>query len=133
MNRKPFAKLPHNARVEDFLAANGLPGVKAKWLSDGSLKNTFRLSGYEAANAWRPRADRAAEWTPELADKLNALGFRNYNGQPFDRLDGNGGLFHVFSRPPCGLDPRNVCEVASPSVSFPGSSYNSTRIFPIEA
>ena len=107
VKRKPFSKLPHNARVEEFLAANGLPGVKAKWLPDGSLKHTFSL--------YQPDKNRAGSyatpWTPELAEKLNALGFCNWNGQPFDRLDGNGGQFSVFARPPAGLDPRNVVEV----------------------
>lgn len=105
MNRKPFAKLPHNARVEDFLAANGLPGVKAKWLPDGSMKHHFMLFGYE-----RPGIPQ--KWTEEIAAKLTALGFRYYGGQPFPPFAGNGGFFSVAVVAPAGLDPRNVSEVA---------------------
>ena len=112
MNRKPFAKLPHNARVEEFLAANGLPGVVAKWLPDGSMKHHFMLAGYEVRPSGQRNNSRPLRWSEELAAKLTALGFRYFMGQPFPQFAGNGGWFSVYVTAPAGLDPRNVAEVA---------------------
>lgn len=105
MNRKPFTKLPHNARVEKFLADNGLPGVKAKWLPDGSLKHRFMLF-----LKFNPRMD--VRWTEEHSEKMNALGFRDFDGRPLTGRSGNGGVFSLCVVPPLGLDPRNASEVA---------------------
>ena len=75
---------PENKRMQEFLAAHGIV-ARAKWLSTGSLKRTWRL--------WQ-----RCTWTPELAAKLNALGFVDYNNKPLGQFSGNGGTFCVFVR-----------------------------------
>lgn len=76
---------PENKRMQEFLKANGITAIP-KYIPDGSLKFTWRLY------------DRKAAFTPELADKLNSLGFVNYSGQPLSATCGNGGRFSVFVR-----------------------------------
>lgn len=79
------AQRPENKRMQAFLAKNGIDATP-KWIPDGSLKRTWRLYNGET------------KWTPELAEKLNALGFRNYDNAPLHGIDGNGGVFSVFVR-----------------------------------
>lgn len=83
---RPFQLRDENQRMQDFLAQHGIRGVKAKYIWTGSLKRTWRLSNH------------STRWTQEWADKLNALGFRDFDGEPLDQFSGNGGLFSVFAR-----------------------------------
>ena len=76
---------PENARMKVFLAQHGITATP-KYLYDGSLKRTWRLWG------------KGQAWTQELQDKLNGLGFIDYNGDPLDQFSGNGGSFSVFVR-----------------------------------
>ncbi len=76
---------PENYRMMAFLKEHGIAArVKRMW--EGSLKLTWRLH------------NPAVRWSQELADKLNALGFRDYNGSPLGAFSGNGGVFSVFVR-----------------------------------
>ena len=76
---------PENRRMKDFLATNGID-CKVKYIPDGSLKRTWRLS------------DINRKWTAELIEKLTALGFVGFDWKPLDVYSGNGGLFSVFVR-----------------------------------
>ena len=77
---------PENQRMQEFLAANGIK-AHAKFIWDGSLKGTWRL--------WDRHGQR---WNPILADRLTALGFRDYDGRMLGNSSGNGGAFCVFVR-----------------------------------
>ena len=78
------AKRPENSRMQDFLKANGILATP-KYLHDGSLRGCWRLSSSEP-------------WCIELANKLNALGFVDFDGKPLGQFSGNGGHFCVFVR-----------------------------------
>lgn len=56
-----------------------------KRIHDGSLRRTWRLYNHEIL------------WSEELAAKLNALGFSDFDGKPLHRHSGNGGLFSIFA------------------------------------
>jgi len=71
--------------MQEFLAANGIQATP-KYIRTGSLKRCWSL--------YNPNQ----KWSLELAEKLNALGFKNFAGHPMDRLDGNGGVFSTFVR-----------------------------------
>lgn len=86
---------PENKRMQEFLKQNGVNAVP-KWISTGSLKRSWRLYG-KTGKSTRNTLDNYQRWTPELAQKLTALGFRGLHG-PLDRFDGNGGVFSVFVR-----------------------------------
>ena len=73
-----------NKRMKAYLAANGVKATP-KWIAKGSMKHVWRL--------WDRRP-----WTKELAQQLNALGFRNWDGGPLGEFSGNGGSFCVFVR-----------------------------------
>ena len=81
----PKAQRPENKRMQEFLAANGIEAVP-KYFSEGSMRGTWRL--------YNP----AIKWSMELAEKLNALGFRRWDSEPLGRWDGNGGDFCAFVR-----------------------------------
>ena len=74
-----------NKRMKDLLQTHGINAIP-KRIFNGSLKKTWRLYNPDAL------------WNIELANKLNNLGFANYNNKPLDGLDGNGGRFCVFVR-----------------------------------
>lgn len=82
---------PENKRMQQFLRANGIDAVP-KWISTGSLKRCWRLYG-KNGDGW----EGYQKWTPELIEKLTALGFRGLHG-PLGQFDGNGGIFSVFVR-----------------------------------
>jgi len=82
MNRKPFTLRPENQRMKDFLAANGIE-AKPKWLPDGSLKRRWMLF------------NRELQYTEQLWEKLNALGFRDYDGKPLNKYSSNGSCLSV--------------------------------------
>lgn len=71
--------------MKDFLKSNGIDATP-KYLPDGSLKRCWRLYNIET------------KWTQELADRLNALGFTDFDGEPLGPFSGNGGMFSVFVR-----------------------------------
>jgi hypothetical protein len=76
---------PENQRMQDFLTSNGID-ARAKYLAAGSLKRAWRLYNSET------------KWTQQLADKLNALGFSDFDGKKLGEFSGNGGMFSVFVR-----------------------------------
>jgi hypothetical protein len=82
---RAWGKRSENAAMEQFLAQNGVK-AKAHYIWDGSLRGTWRLSNLNE------------RWTPEWADRLNALGFLDYSGKPLGPYSGNGGMFQVFVR-----------------------------------
>ena len=69
--------------MAEWLRAQGVK-AKVRYIWHGSLKTCWSL--YDADQ----------RWTPELADKLNGLGFRDFDGLPLRQHSGNGGLFSVF-------------------------------------
>ena len=75
----------YNKRMRDFLQMHGI-NATPKRIFVGSLKKTWRLHNLNTL------------WTIELANKLNDLGFANYNNKPLDKFDGNGGRFCIFVR-----------------------------------
>lgn len=77
--------LDHNKIIQDFLRKNGII-ARVKRIDKGSLSNTWRL--------YNPNE----KWTEELGLKLEDLGFRDFDGKPFNRFSGNGGVFSVFVR-----------------------------------
>lgn len=79
------AKRPENQRMQVFLALHGIQATP-KWIADGSLKRSWRLYNHDMP------------WSIDLANQLNALGFRSLRNEPLGQFDGNGGLFSVFVR-----------------------------------
>lgn len=76
---------PENYRMMAWLKERGIV-ARVKWIATGSMKRTWRL--YESSTPW----------TLDLADRLNALGFVDYNNEPLGQFSGNGGMFSVFVR-----------------------------------
>jgi hypothetical protein len=74
-----------NMRMKIFLKENGIEATP-KYIPDGSLKKTWRLYNSET------------KWSQGLAEKINSLGFVNYDNRPLTELDGNGGMFQIFVR-----------------------------------
>lgn len=79
---------PENKRMQDFLRANGVE-AHVKFIWRGSLKGCWRL--------FQPYATKIL-WTQELQDKLNGLGFVDFDGKSLGKFSGNGGTFCVFVR-----------------------------------
>lgn len=77
---------PENARMQQWLAAQGLPGVRVKYIKDGSLGGSWRL--------YRPESS----WNQVISGKLTDLGFTGFDGKPLNPFSGNGGIFSVFAR-----------------------------------
>lgn len=82
-----------NTRMKEFLKQNGIK-CQPKYIKDGSLKTSWCL--YGKGQTWYGNT--------ELQQKLTALGFTYYNGEPLDDLAGNGGAFHVFVKHPKTVD-----------------------------
>jgi hypothetical protein len=76
---------PENKRMQEFLKQNGVQAIP-KYLATGSLKGCWRLWG------------KRQPWTDGLRQRLTALGFVDFNGDPLGQYSGNGGLFCVFVR-----------------------------------
>ena len=76
--------LAHNKRMKDFLSNHGIKATP-KYLNKGSLRGCWRLWGQ-------------IKWDLDLANKLNSLGFVDFDGTPLERFSGNGGMFSVFVR-----------------------------------
>jgi len=87
---------PENKRMRQFLLDNGIDAIP-KWISTGSLKKSWRLYGKTGLKTGDMKKDYQL-WTPELAEKLTALGFHGLRGPLDPRFEGNGGLFSVFVR-----------------------------------
>jgi len=83
---------PENKRMQAFLKANGIKAV-VRYNAAGSMKHTWHLYGKEKGGVAGFQA-----WTPELIDKLNNLGFKDFDGGPLQRFSGNGGVFSVSVR-----------------------------------
>lgn len=77
--------LAHNKRLMDFLKANGIKAT-VKYLDKGSLRGCWRLY------------NRTVKWSLELADKLNGLGFKGFDGSPLGEFSGNAGLLCLCVR-----------------------------------
>lgn len=85
---------PENKRMQAFLKSNGISAVPW-YISRGSMRGCWRLYG---KNGKGFASDVMEKWSPELAEKLNDLGFRDYAGQPLGIYSGNGGMFCTFVR-----------------------------------
>jgi hypothetical protein len=79
------ARRSENVVMEEFLRLHGVR-AKVKYIWTGSLKGTWRLSNL------------SEKWTPEVAEKLNGLGFTDFEGSLLGPYSGNGGMFSVFVR-----------------------------------
>mgnify|MGYP001594106348 CR=1 FL=1 len=91
---------PENEAMMTYLAGNGIR-AKAKFLWDGSLKGTWRLSNL------------AVKWyeNEELISKLNNLGFKDFDGTLLDKFSGNGGVFQIFARKPVKWEGHQIAEI----------------------
>jgi 2-phospho-L-lactate transferase/gluconeogenesis factor (CofD/UPF0052 family) len=76
-----------NKNMQAFLNENGVT-ARVKYLDKGSLKGTWRL--YEPKTDWYNNTG--------LINRLTALGFTNYDGEPLTKFSGNGGTFQIFAR-----------------------------------
>jgi hypothetical protein len=87
----------HNKAMQEYLKQNGINAIP-KYIDKGSMSGAWRLSGKLSKRNYNlPVEFSYQKWTQELADKLNALGFREYiNGKPLDIMSGNGGMFAIF-------------------------------------
>jgi hypothetical protein len=74
---------PENKAMQAFLAKNGIDAMP-KYISDGSLRGCWRLYNTDTS------------WNLELAEKLNGLGFLDFDRKPLSKHSGNGGMFSVF-------------------------------------
>jgi hypothetical protein len=83
---------PENKRMQAYLKENGIDAVPW-YIEKGSMKRCWRLYG-KHSKGWQ----NMDKWTPELAEKLNGLGFRDYAGEPLGLYSGNGGMFMTFVR-----------------------------------
>lgn len=87
----------HNQAMQEYLKQNGINAIP-KYINKGSMSGAWRLSGKRKRRNFNEPIEMCYQtWTQELADKLNALGFREYiNGKPLDKTSGNGGMFAIF-------------------------------------
>lgn len=76
---------PENKKMQSFLQSHGIKAMP-KYINKGSIRGTWRLYNSKT------------KWSMELADKLNNLCFRDFDGKPLAQFSGNGGLFCVFVR-----------------------------------
>ena len=76
---------PENQRMKEWLAEREIDAMPKRFY-DGSVKHSWRLYNLKI------------KWTPELWEKLTALGFTNLWFKPLGQYDGNGGVFSVFVR-----------------------------------
>ena len=76
---------PENKKMQEFLRQNGI-NASVKFINKGSLKGCWRLYG------------KGQKWNKELENKLNELGFVDFDGKPLSWLSGNGGSFSVSDR-----------------------------------
>jgi len=85
---------PENKKMQEFLKANGINAV-VRYNAKGSMKHTWHLYGPEMRREFNPKWQK---WTPELAEKLTNLGFKDFDGGVLGKYSGNGGLFSVSVR-----------------------------------
>jgi len=76
---------PENIKMEEFLKANGIK-AQAKYFHKGSMKGCWSIYGKDQ------------KWTYDLLDKMDGLGFLDFDGKPLNWYSGNGGNFSVFVR-----------------------------------
>ena len=85
---------PENKRMQGFLKANGVDAVPW-YISKGSMRGCWRLYGKHGKGFGAESMDK---WTPEIAEKLTSLGFRDFDGKQLGQFSGNGGMFCTFVR-----------------------------------
>ncbi len=76
---------PESQRMKTWLKNHGII-AQPKYIRKGSMKGTWRLYNLNTT------------WTEELANKLNGLGFNDFDHKPLGKYSGNGGRFSVFVR-----------------------------------
>jgi hypothetical protein len=98
---------PENAKMQEYLNQHGIKATP-KFLWEGSLKGTWRL--YYKARGKSHSLENYTKWNEnyELMGKLHALGFRDFDGEPFNDFSGNGGVFSVFARVPKELTEQCI-------------------------
>lgn len=74
-----------NKEMKRWLESNDIY-ARVKLIRSGSLAGCWRL--------YNPKMF----WSELLADKLNKLGFTDFDGKPLGIYSGNGGFFSVFAR-----------------------------------
>ena len=79
--------LLENKKMQDYLKNNGVKATP-KYLRIGSLKGCWRL--YDLKTKWYGNN--------ELIDKMDSLGFTDFDGKGLTHFSGNGGVFHIFAR-----------------------------------
>ncbi len=73
-----------NKNAQAFLLHHGIR-CRAKYFPAGSIRG------------WR-FSDMATGWTDAIRERLTALGFTDYNGEPLSKYSGNGGMLCIFCR-----------------------------------
>lgn len=76
-----------NQKMKTFLSQNGIKAVP-KYQFTGSLRGRWRL--YQTGIKWWDNV--------ELQNKLNELGFTDFDGKPLNKFSGNGGMFSIFAK-----------------------------------
>lgn len=76
---------PENRAMVRFLADNGII-AQVKYIATGSLRGCWRISNIDQ------------RWSIFMANRLNLLGFTNFDCKPLGEFSGNGGMFQVFVR-----------------------------------
>lgn len=81
-----------NKKMKAFLKENGIEAKRIKYISKGSLKKTWAISGFNA------------KWDDILISKLTSLGFSNFeykllnmfSGQAYGEKEGQYSIFLTF-------------------------------------
>lgn len=74
-----------NKEMKGFLEGNGVNVKSVKYIESGTMAGAFYLWG-----------GKNLKWSECLANKLNELGFKDFDRNELDKFSGNGGYFSVF-------------------------------------
>ncbi len=76
---------PENKKMKEYLKQHGISAL-VKYIKKGSLKGCWQLYNPDL------------RWTEEFMEKLEDIGFRDFDGQHLGKYSGNGGMFSVCLR-----------------------------------
>lgn len=90
-----------NQKMKTFLASHGIKATP-KYIAHGSMRGTWRIS---SPDNLRVMKSGKANWfgNTELQNKMNEIGFRDFDNKPLNDFSGNGGLFSIFALAPFHL------------------------------
>lgn len=74
-----------NKEIKGFLRENGVNVKSVKYIESGTMAGAFYLWG-----------GKDSKWSEGLANKLNRLGFKDFDRNTLNKFSGNGGYFSVF-------------------------------------